>query len=66
MDEIDIWRAAQQMRRFYGLDAGIEAAQRADSFLDRGDVEAFEIWCRITSAISSLDRDVPLAGEATH
>jgi hypothetical protein len=33
MDEIDIWRAAKQMRTTYGDDAGIEAAVRADIFL---------------------------------
>jgi hypothetical protein len=37
MDEVDIWRAADQMIRLYGEDALLRAAMRADALLDQGD-----------------------------
>jgi hypothetical protein len=44
IDEFDIWRAAEQMRKFYGPDAAIHAAMRADKLRDQGDVEGFDMW----------------------
>jgi hypothetical protein len=44
MDEIDIWRAAEQMRKPYGADAAIHSAMRADKLIDQGDVEGFDRW----------------------
>jgi hypothetical protein len=31
MEDIDIWRAAEQMRKLYGADAAIHAAMRRTS-----------------------------------
>jgi len=42
VSEIDIWRAADQMRKLYGADAAIHAAMRTDKFLDQGGVPGFE------------------------
>src|ERR1700722_11826716 len=39
MEEIDIWRAAQQLIKMYGSEAGLAAAERADKAIDQGDPE---------------------------
>jgi hypothetical protein len=36
---IDIYRTASVLVKYYGEDAAIEAAQRADAMLDRGSVD---------------------------
>ena len=41
MEDIDIWRAAEQMRKLYGPDATIQSAMRPDKLMDQGDVEGF-------------------------
>jgi hypothetical protein len=38
VEDIDIWRAAEQMRKLYGADAAIHSAMRADKLMDQGDV----------------------------
>jgi hypothetical protein len=39
MNEIDIWRSAQQLIKMYGLEAELAAAQRADKAVDQGNPE---------------------------
>ena len=63
MEDIDIWRAAEQMRTLYGEDAGIEAAVRADKALCQDDVVGCKVWKRIVAAIGELERKTPKAGE---
>jgi hypothetical protein len=43
MDDLAIWRAAEQMRKRHGGAAGIQSAMRADKLLDQSDLEGFEI-----------------------
>lgn len=38
ISELDIWRTAQALVKRYGKDAAIDAAMRADQFLDEGNV----------------------------
>jgi len=66
MEDIDIWRAAEQMRKLFGADAAIHAAMRADKLMDQGDIEGFEMWKRVVDALNELDRPVPRGGEAKH
>jgi hypothetical protein len=66
MEDIDIWRAAEQMRKLYGADAAIHAAMRADKLMDRGDSEGFDMWKRVVAALNELDRTTPQDGEARH
>lgn len=66
MDERDVWRAADQMIKLHGADAAVKAAQRADAMLELGDVEGFQAWKRIVSAINRLEGDRPQAGEAVN
>jgi hypothetical protein len=64
MEEIDIWRAAKQMVELYPEGAVMAAAQRADSAYEQGDMFNFELWRRITKAVSELERQKPDEGEA--
>jgi hypothetical protein len=66
VDELDIWRAAEQMRKLHGADGAIHSAMRADKFLDQGDTAGFEAWRRIVAAVNELDRVTARDGEARH
>jgi hypothetical protein len=66
VEEIDIWRAAQHMRKLYGADAAIHAAMRADKLMDQGDIEGFDMWKRVVAALNELDRAKLRIGEAKH
>jgi hypothetical protein len=61
--EIDIWRSANLMVREHGENAALEADQRADTMLERGDVDGCAVWKRILRAIEALQREVPKSGE---
>jgi len=63
MEEIDIWRAAQQLIKMYWSEAGLAAAQRADKAIDQGDPEGERVWVRITRAVAELSRQTPSGGE---
>jgi hypothetical protein len=66
MEDIEIWRAAEQMRKLYGDDAAIHAAMRADKLMDQGDTEGFDMRRRVVAAINELDRVEVKDGEAKH
>ena len=66
MEEIDIWRAAEQIRKFYGADAATHAAIRANKLMDQGDIEGFDMWKRVVAAANELDRLAPRDGETSH
>jgi hypothetical protein len=52
--EIDIYRAAKLMIEYYGNEAAIHAALRADYFYKDGDMEGFKTWKRIVDAIKVM------------
>jgi len=56
ISEIEIWRPANLLIRQHGTDADaeIEAAQKADLMLDRGDRDGHVVWMRIIRAIAAL------------
>lgn len=60
----EIYRTATVMIREFGSEAHLQAAMRADEFLDKGDLEGQRTWLRISKAIEELastDRgDAPL------
>jgi hypothetical protein len=64
MDEIDIWRSAEVLRKQYGEDAAVMAAMRADQLLDEGDMESFGVMKRVVQAINELDRVKPSGSES--
>ena len=66
MEDIGIWRAAEQMRKLYGDDAAIHAAMPADKLMDQGDTEGFDMRKRVVAAINELDRVEVKDGEAKH
>ncbi len=66
LSDLDLWRAAQIMVKRYGTGATIEAAIRADEFLDQGSLDGQRLWMRIMQAIEELLRVRPSDGEAVH
>ena len=59
VENIEIWRGANQLIKRYGENAGLEAAQRADAALELGDRFNFNIWTRIVNAIGQLQQPKP-------
>ena len=62
--EIDIFRSAAVLIREHGEDATLEAAQRADAMLEKGDMEGCAVWKRIVRAVEELHRKERREGEA--
>ena len=56
VENIEIWRAANQLVKRFGEDAGLEAALRADAALELGDRFNFNLWTQINGAVSGLQR----------
>lgn len=54
------------MRKLYGADAAIHSAMRADTLVDQGDIDGFDMWMRVAAAIKELERTAPRDGEASH
>ena len=54
ISDLDIWRAANLLIRQHGPDAELEAANRADLMLERGDLDGQSLWRRIRRAIVEL------------
>ncbi len=61
--DLEIYRAANQLVKRYGGDAGFEAAKQADAMIERGDLEGQRVWQRILKAVDELQRDKPDQGE---
>ncbi len=64
--EIDIFRSAAVLIREHGAGAALEAAQRADAMLEKGDMEGAAVWKRIVRAVEELQRRERHEGEAAH
>jgi hypothetical protein len=60
VDEIDRWRAAQQLIKAHGLEASLNAAQRADEAIARGDAEGESLWLDIGRKIQALQQNPPV------
>ena len=63
MEEIDVWRSAQQFMKMHGADAAVVAAILADARLADGDLDGVRIWTRIVAAINELSRQSPIGSE---
>jgi hypothetical protein len=59
----DISLAAKAMIQRYGSNAGIEAAERADEHLEKGNLDVSATWQRIMTAIEKLQAEKPEPGE---
>ena len=64
--DLDIYRSANVLVKRYGEDAPIHAAMRADSMLDKGDLNDAAVWRRILKAVKELQGPAPKLGEAVH
>jgi hypothetical protein len=63
VDDPDIWCAANLLRKRYGADAAMGAAQRADALVAGSDSEDCAIWKRILADVAELARPAPPEGE---
>ncbi len=63
VEEIEVYRAANQLIQRYGQDAEIEAAKQADAMIEAGDPEGLAVWKRILRAVDELQRDRPNQSE---
>ncbi len=66
MNELDIWRAANILRKRYKADAVLIAAKRADALLEQGESEGCSVWIRITRAITELEQKAPAGAQLKH
>jgi hypothetical protein len=64
--EIDIYRTASVLIREHGEGADLVAAERADCFLEAGDMAGSAIWRRVLKAINEILREEPRDGEAVN
>ncbi len=62
--DLDIYRTASVLIREHGEDADLVAAERADSFLDAGDIDGSMIWKRVLKAIKETLSLVQVIGGA--
>jgi hypothetical protein len=60
---LDIYRTASVLIREHGEDAALEAAQRADAMLERGDLEGAAVWRRVLKAVEEMQRKERAPGE---
>ncbi|WP_085123206.1 hypothetical protein [Tistlia consotensis] len=61
--DLDTYRAAWLLVRQHGDEAGLVAAQRADTLLAVGDLGGCRIWKRILAAVVELGRQEPGNGD---
>ena len=59
---LDIYRTASVLIREHGDEAELVAAQRADSFLEAGDIDGSAVWKRVLNAIKEIQRKEPREG----
>jgi hypothetical protein len=64
--DLDIYRTANVLIREHGDEADLVAAQRADSFLEAGDLDGCAVWKRVLKAIKEIRRVEPREGEAVN
>jgi len=62
-EDIEIWRAANQIIQAHPEEPEFAAAQRADAAYAAGDMFNFELWTRITKVVSELVRTKPRVGK---
>lgn len=63
MEEIDVWRSAQQFITLHGADAASVAADLANARLADGNMAGAGVWLRVIKAITELSRTAPCGYE---
>ncbi len=66
ISDLDIWRTGKLLIDNHGAEAPIHAAMKADTMLDRGDMDGKAVWLRIIKAVEELLRKCPPAGANVH
>ncbi len=61
--DLDIYRSANVLVKRHGQDAPIHAAMRADTMLEKGDLDGYAVWKQVLKAVGELLRDAPKEGE---
>jgi len=61
-DDIDIYRTANVLVELHGNDAALQAAMKADTLLEAGDIDGQAIWKRILAAVDELLLEAPPRG----
>ncbi len=64
--DLDIYRSANLLVKQHGQDAPRHAAMRADTMLDKGDLDGYAVWKRILKAVEELQRAEPEQGGKVH
>ena len=54
VDDLDIYRSANELIEQHGEDAPIHTAMRADELMETGDMEGKAVWLRIVKAVEEL------------
>ena len=66
ISEIDVYRSAKLLVDRHGDEAPIHAAMKADTMLERGDMDGRAVWLRIVDAIRDMLRETLRPGEHRH
>ncbi len=64
--EPNIYRFAKLLIDQHGDEAPIHAAMRADTMLDKGDLDGAAVWRKIVTATNELLADAPADGASVH
>ena len=56
VSDLDIFRSAQVLLKRHGADAPVEAAMRADELLEKGDLDGYAVWKRVSQRWGKLRR----------
>ena len=64
--DLDIYRTASVLIHEHGEDAVLEAAQRAEAWLDKGETAPYLVWKRVLAAVKKMQREEPGEGEAVN
>ncbi len=64
--DLDIYRSATVLIREHGTGAALEAAQRANAMLERGDMDGCAVWRRIVEAVGEIQRQDRRPGAAVN
>ncbi len=54
VDDLDIYRAANELIEQHGEDAPLHTAMRADELMETGDMDGRAVWLRIVKAVEEL------------
>ena len=54
VDDLNIYRAANELIEQHGEDAPLHAAMRANELMETGDMDGRAVWLRIVKAIEEL------------